>query len=89
MTPEKIAAAALQLDDMTISAPPPARHHTLIHAIDKYLPEERLILPTNQGFITNTGRFVNRREAAAIAFEAAQVTKLEWPHAGLHSEDLW
>lgn len=39
-----------------------------------------------QGFLTNTNRFVNRSEAARIAFKAKQITiKIET----LYSEDLY
>lgn len=40
----------------------------------------------HQGFFTNLGRYVDRKEAARIAFEAGQVDKnLMY----LFSEDLW
>ena len=39
-----------------------------------------------QGFVTNAGRFVSRKEAAKIAFEAGQTEKLE---DELFSEDVW
>lgn len=39
-----------------------------------------------QGFLTNTNRFVDRKEAADIAFEAGQINdKL----TSLFSEDVW
>lgn len=38
-----------------------------------------------QGFVTDSGNFVNRHEAAAIAFVAGQTKKLEDP---LFSEDI-
>ena len=38
-----------------------------------------------QGFVTECGKFVDRKEAAKIAFEAGQTKKLESP---LFSEDL-
>ena len=42
-----------------------------------------------QGFITNKNRFVNRKEAAEIAIASGQVTQVEFPKTGLHSEDLY
>lgn len=39
-----------------------------------------------QGFLTNTNRFVDREEAAKIAFEAKQI---EEPKQTLYSEDLY
>lgn len=41
---------------------------------------------TEQGFITSTGRFVDRYEAAEVAIRAGQVTS----HVScLSSEDVW
>jgi hypothetical protein len=40
----------------------------------------------DQGFTTTRGRYVGREEAARIAYDAGQVTKL---HPKLHSEDIW
>lgn len=45
------------------------------------------ILPQDQGFVTMSGRFVNRQEAAMIAVHAGQV-KLTLP-CELFSEDLY
>lgn len=42
-----------------------------------------------QGFITNTNRFVSRIEAAKIAFEAEQIPSPTSHPAGLFSEDLY
>lgn len=38
-----------------------------------------------QGFVTNTGRFVSRKEAAEIAFKAGQIKE---PKDALFSEDV-
>lgn len=38
------------------------------------------------GFVTNTGRFVSREEAAKIALSAGQITEAK---DKLFSEDLW
>ena len=38
-----------------------------------------------QGFLTTTGRYVDRKEAGIIAFAAGQTSTL---HESLHSEDL-
>jgi hypothetical protein len=42
-----------------------------------------------QGFITSSGRFVNRREAAKIALESGQIRKLRFHEDELFSEDLY
>lgn len=40
----------------------------------------------SQGFITEEGKFVDRQEAARIAFEAGQISQ---PKEELYSEDLY
>ena len=92
-SPEKetIVAAALCIDGITLSMPPPARHHHLIqHVTIHWFKEDvrRTVVPDQQGFLTNTGRFVMRREAARIAIEAGQITDTKY-YGGLYSEDLW
>jgi len=41
-----------------------------------------------QGFLTNKNRFVDRKEAAKIAMEHGQITKLHYGNK-LYSEDLY
>jgi hypothetical protein len=88
MTEERIIAAAIQYGG-TISLPPPARHHTIIATMDTEMGiDGPLATPERQGFITSTGRFVNRIEAFDIAYRAKQFTK-ETRGPRLFSEDLW
>ena len=44
---------------------------------------------TIQGFITNKGRFVNRKEAFKIALEAGQIDESNGVDGELFSEDLY
>lgn len=44
---------------------------------------------TIQGFITNTNRFVDREEAAIIALNSKQISKLNYSNVTLYSEDLY
>lgn len=44
---------------------------------------------SNQGFVTSTGRFVDRKEALAIAKAAGQIIKKQGNANNLYSEDLW
>lgn len=76
-------------DHVIVSSPPPARHHTLLHAtwdtVQHALPFD------DQGFITSTGRYVEREEALQIAIESGQ-PMIDHPsrhHRWLFSEDLW
>lgn len=85
---ERIIAAAIQYG-ATISLPPPARHHTIIQTMDTEMGiEGPLATPQTQGFITNTGRYVNRVEAFYIAHKAGQIIS-ETKGPQLYSEDLW
>lgn len=95
---ETIAAAAILAGDVGWSLPPPARHHDVMdHFIalgfrfDQRMP---------QGFVTSTGRFVDRREAKRIAVAAGQYrnpdssqakSTSEYQYQGdeLFSEDVW
>lgn len=43
-------------------------------------------MPVKQGFLTSNNRFVDRREAAAIAKNAKQIIEIK---VSLHSEDLY
>ena len=78
-------AAAVQLDSgVTVSLPKPARHHDIIHAVSGV----ESLGGYTQGFLTNTGVFVDRITAATLALEAGLITKLETPPK-LFTEDLW
>lgn len=78
-----IAAAAIRTAKGVIrTMPPPARHHTILRTMS--LGSRR---DAEQGFVTDTGEFLNRSAAAAHALECGQVTEL--PTMDLFSEDLW
>jgi hypothetical protein len=65
-----------------VSAPPPARHHNL-YALAPH--------PDESGFLTSTGRFVNREEGLRIALSSGQ-PMIDHPSRNdrwLFSEDLW
>lgn len=67
-----------------ITAPPPARHHNLFAG-------GHLGRHFDDGFITSTGRFVEREEALNVALASGQ-SMIDHParHARLlFSEDLW
>lgn len=84
---EAIVAVAVMLDGEVWQLPRPARHHHVLMALDHVLPG-RAIEAHEQGFMTNTGRYVTRQEAAMIATQAGQVATLHAPPQ-LFSEDLW
>ncbi len=89
MSDEQIESAALLVNGEVWTLPQPTRHHTLIQAWASAhwkdgkpgrIPEH------DQGFVTSSGRFVERDEAARIAYAAGQI---DAPKAGLFSEDVW
>lgn len=85
---ERIVSAAIHLGGLVLSLPSPARHHTIINGATQNLEMKPPILGT-QGFMTSTGRFVNRKEACFIATEANQITVKTGNADELYSEDLW
>ena len=82
----RIVAAALKIDGLVVTLPPPARHADLIHPYFKLTG--RQVGPGHQGFITSEGLFVDREKAARIAVLAGQIERPTYG-AELYSEDLW
>ena len=83
---EHIEMAAIKLPNgQVLTTPRPGRHHTIIHG---FSGDDGTIL-SNQGFVTSTGRYVNRRVAWTIAEKAGQIIKQTGPKGTLFSEDLW
>ena len=96
---ERIAAAALLLGDTIFFLPPPARHIDVARHIWGergcyfYLTQEV------QGFVTDTGLFVDREEGHKIAKAAGQLIPRKGGYrdgeindrdgSHLFSEDLW
>lgn len=83
---ERIVAAAIRQYGLTVSLPPPARHHHILKPL--HMATDIIVAPDDQGFITDAGRFVGRTEAATIATGNGQAKKLIAP-PNLYSEDLW
>lgn len=100
--PETIVAAAIRTrfecpgtpnSEQIVSAPPPARHHTLIHPLNHHAKGGgyKRVQPEDQGFLTSTGRFVDRKEAMTIAVSSGQpmINHPSRNNHTLYSEDLW
>lgn len=89
--PTRIECAALLTEDgQVISLPRPARHHDIIQHMTKegFTPEA--IARSEQGFSTDTLRFVRRSPALWIAKKAGQLFRGEPQHPSrLFSEDVW
>jgi hypothetical protein len=84
---ERIVAAAIMGSDGTVySVPPPGRHHNVIASMGgKY----RIDDDPKQGFVTSTGRFVERYEGKQIARREGQLLDRASPSPQLFSEDVW
>lgn len=86
----KIVAAALKRGTLIFSAPPPARHHTLLHEVDRLFGSSHDVFgPDEQGFITDNGQFYSRADAKMIAIDAGQLNNTTFGGKDLYSEDLW
>lgn len=66
--------------------PRPGRHHDCIHALSKWGMK---IASGDQGFMTNTARWVDRKEAWRIAEAAGQIVRDVGTPGILFSENLW
>lgn len=60
------------------------RHHNILNSAVPF----GFLKDGEQGFITDTGEFVNRIEAGKIAIACGQIGKLKWGNQ-LYSEDLY
>lgn len=85
---ERIVAAAMQYEGLTISLPQPARHAQVMHSAEAFMSVDQIAYAC-QGFLTSTGRFVNRVQARQIAYVAGQNPKTTGNDRDLFSEDLW
>lgn len=87
--PEYVVACAIQHPSGVIyAAPAPGRHHHLIWAMDAF-GHAGIEQTRKQGFLTNTGRFVRRKDALNLAKAARQIVKKHPHHSELYTEDMW
>lgn len=73
------------------AAPAPARHHHVLHQLWMMRRDLRN-LDQGQGFVTDTGRYVDRAEAWTIAALANQLldrAPTDGRGGRLYSEDVW
>lgn len=87
---ELIVAAAIEVEGVVVMAARPGRHADCINFIHNRAPG--VDYKSRQGFVTNRGRFVDRREAALIVEASGQGSTRDmgpgYPRA-LFSEDMW
>ena len=91
-----IVAAAIQINGVTLSIPKPARHahilHQSIYFVDDTLVKQGLL--SAQGFLTDTGLFLDSHEAMQHAIACNQPLLRDknpsrYNGHELYSEDLW
>jgi hypothetical protein len=84
---EKLIGVAVLQKGTVYSLPRPKRHHDLMthmaETLDMPVPIEGV-----QGFITSTGRFVDRKAAKKVALHNGQLPN-DTPSVILFDEDLW
>jgi len=84
---ETIVVAAIRIGGVVYAVPRPGRHHDVLKVMpEREAADSRL---EDQGFVTSTGRFVNRAEAADLARAANQLIRVPTPRDTLTSEDVW
>lgn len=88
MEKEYILCAAIWFDDDVISyhhqpkninsgfVVSGRRHHNCFYTVSIFTKDQKVFKSITQGFLTNTDRFIDRKEAAKVAFEAGQVKEL-------------
>lgn len=83
----RIVAAAIRLYPVIVTMVPPARHASIL----AHLREHGVYVdhPAAQGFVTDTGDYVSRKEAKRIAERAGQLLPTALTNDELFSEDLW
>lgn len=80
----KITHVAIRYGGKVYSSPKPNRHHHVIRLIGG------IHGPSIEGFLDDTGRFLDRQEALQVALAAGQVLNPADIRANrLFSEDLW
>lgn len=85
---ERIVAVAIKHPSGTVyQLPPPNRHHNVIAVMIK--GRTGAVMESEQGFVTSTGRFVDRYAAKTIAVAANQQVPGHHNLPQLYSEDVW
>ncbi len=87
-----IVRAAIMRDGGVWSVPKPGRHNHVLDKMRMLGLEKRVhpALPDVQGFLTDTGMFLDRKQALLHCIIARDIAE-SWgeTHTELFSEDLW
>lgn len=93
-----IEAAAIKYGDLICFIPKPARHHNILHKLSDMYNSDRkadwAYAEEKQGFITDTGEFLDRKSAKLHAqacgqFRPEGLRVSSYNGDELFSEDLW
>lgn len=86
-----IVGVALRTQDgVVVSLPKPARHHNVIHQMTEAGYTREQIARSDQGFVTDRGRWVRRVPAKLMAQDAGQIIRdSSGGSRELFSEDVW
>ncbi|RVH56225.1 DUF4031 domain-containing protein [Sinorhizobium meliloti] len=83
-----IVSAAVRYHGVTFSVPRPGRHDDVLRPL--YQLSAAAAVNGEEGFLTRTGHFLDRREAKRLAVETGQFRKSARPETDeLCTEDLW
>lgn len=83
----RIVQAAIKFTDGKVYVG--KRHHDCIRIICEQTGAKRVGTGSVQGFVTDTGEFVDREQAAVIALACKQIERLKYSRTELFSEDLY
>lgn len=83
----KIIGVATMIEGVVWAMPKPNRHHNIIRWLAGELNFKKPVQGT-QGFYTDTGEFLDRKQAHALALANGQCKDPDHPRE-LFSEDLW
>lgn len=87
--PRGIVAAALRINDVTLSMPAPARHGDLFAALVGLGIDIRKV-HIDQGFLDHRGLYLSRTSAKIVANRFGQVSRESLERMPeLYSEDVW
>ncbi len=86
-----ITHVAVRFQDKIWSLPRPSRHHHVLEQIRRATGLTFIdVALEDEGFLNETGRFLNRRQALSSATRSGQILDPAKVRAGLlTSEDLW
>lgn len=84
---ETIVQAAVKIKDRIYTLPRPHRHGDIYPYVYRDFPKD--FKTKVDGFITSTDRFVDRKQAAAIAYNAHQIISDDFTFISLFTEDIF